>query len=40
MVTQMSLEDYCTSFLGFLPIYSPSGREWRENPFSGRPMVG
>ena len=39
MVIQMSLEGYCTSFPGFLPIYPLSGEEWGENPFLGRFMV-
>ena len=40
MVTQISLEGYCTNFLGFLPIYLSCGREWGENSFLGRSLVG
>ena len=40
MVTQMSLEGYCSSFSGFPLIYPPGGREWEENLFLGRSMVG
>ena len=40
MVTQMSLEGYYSSFLGFLPFCPPSGGEWGENSFLRRSLVG
>ena len=40
MVTQMSLEGYCSSFPGVFPFYPLSGGQWGENSFLGRSLVG
>ena len=39
MVTQVSLEGYCSSFPGFFPFCPPSGGQWEENSFLGRSLV-
>ena len=38
--SQMSLEGYCSSFLGIFPFCSPSGGQWGENSLLGRSLVG
>ena len=40
MVTQMSLEGYCSSFPEIFPFCPPSGGQWGENSVLGRSLVG